>query len=136
MIRTRGKSKKLLSELLYALQITALRAEHRANVLIYLLSKRQAELNGTQVRKNALEHAINVRAEAMEIVRNQEEIYRYDVENIARKRVGHTAYHFGYLYPVSNLHFWHREEEQVKHDKYNPLFLNIWHIRRVAGFKD
>ncbi|MGB1206607.1 MAG: hypothetical protein ACPG5B_13220 [Chitinophagales bacterium] len=136
LIKTRGKSKKLLSELLYALQITALRAEHRANVLIYLLSKRQAELNHTQVRNNALEHAINLRAEALQIVKNQEENYRYDVENIARKRKGHTAYHFGYLYPVSNLHFWYREEEQARHNKFNPLFLNIWNISRVAGFKD
>ena len=136
LIKTRGQSKKLLSELLYGLQITALRAEHRANILIYLLSKRQAELNHTQVRKNALEHAVNMRAEALQIVKNQEDNYRYEVENIGRKRVGHTAYHFGYLYPVSELHFWHREEEQVRHDKYNPLFLNIWHIRRVAGSKD
>jgi hypothetical protein len=70
---------------------------------------------------------------AQSIVSNREKFYRYPVDLIARKRWDHTAYHFGYLYPVSNLHFWNREEQQAIRNKYKYSFMNIWSVARIIG---
>jgi hypothetical protein len=57
------------------------------------------------------------------------------VETIARLRVNLTAYPFGYLYPASELFFWLREEEQVRAERFDPFFRNIWDIRRTLGLE-
>ena len=64
---------------------------------------------------------------------HREANYRYPVELIARKRWDHTSYHTGYLYTVSNLYFWQREEQEAKRNKYSPFFMGIWNMFRIAG---
>jgi hypothetical protein len=54
---------------------------------------------------------------------------------IARPRESMTAYRFGYLYPVSSLFFWKREEEQIKQGRFDPFFMNLWDFRRVLGLE-
>jgi hypothetical protein len=44
-----------------------------------------------------------------------------------------TAYQFGYLYPASRLFFWEREEQQIEQERFDPLLMNLWDIRRTLG---
>jgi hypothetical protein len=74
-----------------------------------------------------------VRTQAKVLVQGQEGGYRYPVEQIGRRRPGMTAYSFGYLYPASRLFFWEREEEQVRHERFDALFMNLWDMRRTLG---
>ena len=76
-----------------------------------------------------------MRQDALEQVKRQEERYRYPVETIARPRTNLTAYPFGYLYPVAELFFWRREEEQVRAERFDPLFRNLWDFRRTLGLE-
>ena len=73
---------------------------------------------------------------AQEIVTQRETLYRYKAPALNNKRYSHTAYHYGYLYPVSNLHFWNREEQQALRNKWNFGFMSIWDVMRIVGLKD
>lgn len=127
-------SHHLNTEIIDGLEITALRAFHRLSTLQYLINKRETKINHQKFDGAAwLESAAKTRAQAQKIVNRRETEYRYPLHLIAEKRWDHTAYHFGYLYPVSNLHFWNREEQQAKKNQYRPLFMNIWSISRIIG---
>jgi hypothetical protein len=80
-----------------------------------------------------LREAALVRQDALSLVREQESIYRYPAELLGRQRESRTAYALGYLYPVSSLFFWEREEEQVRHNRFDALFMCIWDFRRILG---
>jgi len=128
----------LAEELVTGLQVSALRARHRALTLRALLAKRGTY--GLLAGKNSecehfLSQAEMVRWEALVLVRNQETRYRYPVELLAQRRSSLTAYHFGYLYPASVLFFWEREERQIRHDRFDPFFMNLWDMRRIGGFE-
>ena len=126
----------LLNELITGLKITAMRAQHRALTLDFLLDKRVAKLDGTPKNDSIykLTLAYDLRQEGLQLVRSvEQDHYRYPIELIARKRKGQTAYHFGYLYLASYLHFWYREEMQVKNDKYGPFYKLVWNIPRIVG---
>lgn len=128
----------LAEELVTGLQVSALRARHRALTLRALLAKRNA--HGLFSGKSSeceyfLSQAEMVRWEALVLVRNQETRYRYPVELLAQRRSSLTAYPFGYLYPASVLFFWEREEQQIRHDRFDPFFMNLWDIRKISGFE-
>jgi len=129
-----GKQKALVQELTDALEITAMRAQHRSLTLRALISSRKGSLAG-QDRESNLAAAAVVRGQARDIVMRREQGYRYPVDLIARKRKDFTAYHIGYLYPVRDLHFWQREEEQVKKQRFDAFFMNIWNFRRIVGIE-
>jgi hypothetical protein len=124
--------KLLAGELTRALEVTALRARHRVLTIRALIARRRDAPSG-QGSRRLLAEAEAVRARAQELVRRQEAIYRYPIDLIARKRESLTAYPFGYLYPVSDLYFWRREEEQVRHERFDPFFMNIWDFWRTVG---
>jgi hypothetical protein len=125
---------RLLSgELSRSLEVTALRARHRSLTLRALVAKRADRPSGTGNAEELLAAAAAIRGRALVLVRLQEAIYRYPVSRIARKRRSLTAYPFGYLYPVSNLIFWQREEEQVRQERFDPFFMNIWDFNRTLG---
>lgn len=129
----------LLNELVLALDITALRAQHRSFTIEALLQKRQAELAGTKPKKAAQSYLLQAEAarfKGLKIVQQVEGHYRYPVWLLARRHWSHTVYYFGYLYTTSNLHFWLREEKQVINDRYGPFYRNIWHILRTVGAID
>jgi hypothetical protein len=129
---------RLLTELERGLRVTALRASHRALTLRALIAKRgehAGNIKHSRVSDPLLEKARLVRQQAQLLVRNQESIYRYPVERIAGRRPSLTAYPFGYLYPVSNLYFWEREEEQVRHERFDAFFMNLWDMRRTLGLE-
>ena len=123
----------LSQELADALQMTALRARHRSLTLQALTVKHRDALGGQQESDRLLLRASLVRQHALQLVRQRELQYRYPVELLARQRPSLTAYPFGYLYPVSGLFFWQREEEQVRHERFDPLFMKVWDIRRTLG---
>jgi len=122
---------ELLSELERGLRVTALRASHRALTLRALLAKRSNDHSHSAAA--LLTKARLVRQQAQAIVLQQESIYRYPLDLVARRHVSITAYPFGYLYPASRLFFWEREEEQVEHERFDVLFMNLWDVRRTLG---
>ncbi len=124
-------------ELTRALEVTALRAQHRSLTIRALLAQRKGHwwLPATDEAESLLRQAARVRLKALELVRLQEKIYRYPVSLIARQRKNFTAYHFGYLYPASDLFFWRREEEQVRHRRFDAFYMNIWDFFRISGVK-
>lgn len=128
----------LLEELYDGLQITLLRAKHRKACLKSMQARRLARIEGRKSDKAYLEvlkEATEARQKALFIVQKREAAYRYDVEELSTRRKGHTAYHFGYLFPVHKLHFWEREEGQIKENKWGFLYKNIWNIGRIIGLK-
>lgn len=125
-------------ELLDATDIVALRARHRRQTLEALIRRREENMAGVKSRHYlaALDSAAAVRLNALELVRAREAAYRYPAEELATQRWDHTAYHFGYLYTVHDLHFWSREEAQIRENRWGPLFRNIWTISRIIGLTD
>src|SRR5208337_4514168 len=121
-------------ELTRALEVTALRAQHRSLTIRALLAQRKGHwwLPATNEAESLLRQAARVRLKALALVRLQEKIYRYPVSLIARQRKNLTAYHFGYLYPASDLFFWLREEEQVRHRRFDAFYMNIWDFPRIS----
>ncbi len=127
----------ILNEIDLGVQITAYRAWHKAELLNYILNYRKQKIIKTakniKILKHYLQDANSLRQKALELVKLQEKNYRYDYKRLATKRWDYTAYHFGYLYTVSNLHFWLREENQSKKNWYSPFYKNIWNIFRIVG---
>ena len=39
------------------------------------------------------------------------------------------------LYLAVELFFWQREEEQVREERFDPLFRNLWDFRRTLGLE-
>ncbi|MBK9792567.1 MAG: hypothetical protein IPP60_05565 [Sphingobacteriales bacterium] len=127
---------KIEKEILLSLDITALRAEHRKNTLSYLIAYRLSKLNKTKNPvQQYLDAAKSVRENALVMVKQQEQNYRYPVASLAAEKKSKTVYNFGYLYPVSNLHFWEREELQAKNNKWKFYYQNIWDVLKIIGVK-
>ena len=127
-------SDSIFDEWMNGIEITGLRALHRGVILNYILCKREAKIKPEKFNCDSLlSYAMNIKRVALRIVKLREQNYHYPVSSLTHKGWDHTSYHFGYLYPVSNLHFWKREEEQARKNKYSPLFMNIWNMWRIAG---
>jgi hypothetical protein len=128
---------KLINELVLSLNITSMRAEHRLNTLSYLIAYRLNKINkANKSIDDYLKIASTIRANANSLVKLQENLsYRYSLTNVAAKKKSKTVYNFGYLYPVSNLHFWEREELQAKNNKWKFYYKNIWDVLKIIGVK-
>lgn len=131
----------LFNEIKIALQVTNLRAKHKIETIQFLLNKRQQKFDKSISDTLVLSHlkrAQEIRQEGILLVKQQEKNYRYPINWIAEKIEGggSTSYDFGYLYTVSNLHFWEREEQQILKNKYSPFFMNIWDVSRILGLVD
>jgi len=124
----------LRTEIINAMYITALRAKHR-QLTLTAAAYRNVYLSDSSEYyvKSLLAEAKQVREQAEEIVRRQELIYRYPLSLIARRTDTHTSYNFGYLYPVSGLYFWQREEAQVTKSRFDAFFMNIWDFTKTLG---
>jgi len=128
-----GSPLQAARELSRGLRVTALRARHRALTLRALLAKRPGRGTSGGRPEEFLARAAATRSEALALVARQEQGYRYPLERIARRAPNLTAYPFGYLYPASRLFFWEREEEQVRHERFDAFFMNLWDFRRTLG---
>ena len=130
------KSNELVDELLLSLDVTALRAEHRKNTLSYLIGSRINSINKTNISvQHFLDAAKSIRESALTFVKQQENNYRYALSSIAAEKKSKTVYDFGYLYTVSDLHFWEREELQAKNNKWKFWYQNIWDVLKIIGVK-
>lgn len=129
---------KVLKEFNDGLLINKYRALHRYNTLSYIIEKRRSEINKTECATCAewMSKATFVRETAQQIVTARESGYRYSVDELATWHKSHTCYHFGYLYPVRNLHFWKREEQQAVNNKWSPFYKCIWNVPRIVGLID
>lgn len=129
---------KLSRELTRALAVTSLRASHRALTLRALsarVGERSAGRNHNGNSGELLVKARLVRQQALVLVKQQESGYRYPLPLLADRRDSMTAYPFGYLYPAGRLFFWEREEQQVEQGRFDPLFMNLWDMRRTLGLE-
>lgn len=131
------KDQELWSEFQDAFEITWRRSRHRYHVVSSIATHRLMKMGDAHIDEfgfHNLEAGI-MKVKAMEIVQRREQEYRYDLTMLARKRDGKTAYKFGYLYPVSNLHFWQREMDQIEKNRWSFTFQNIWNIGKIMGFE-
>ncbi len=128
---------KLARELTRALAVSALRARHRSLTLRALSARAVERAGGSGHDKTGsaklLADARQVRYKALALVRQQESGYRYPLALLTGRRESMTAYPFGYLYPAGRLFFWEREEQQVEQGRFDPLFMNLWDVRRTLG---
>ena len=129
---THAELKGLGEELDRGLRVTALRARHRALTIRAIVAGRD-DHGAAGTPEWFLTEAARVRSQARYLVQLQEAQYRYSPALLARKRESLTAYRFGYLYPVSDLFFWRREEEQARRDRFDPFFMNLWDFWRTVG---
>lgn len=124
----------LRSEIINAMRITALRAMHREHTLLAGAYRNVYLPDSSEYFYDCqLRSAKDIRKKAEQIVKTQELIYRYPISMIARRADTHTAYGFGYLYPVSDLYFWKREEKQAERGRFDAFFMNIWSFFRTLG---
>ncbi len=133
------RAEQLLDELLIALDVTHLRVMHRVYTLGALKAQRLQKLQESPQmpsKSDYLGMAEQIRLEGIELVRQQEQRYRYPFRTLSTRRWGHTAYHYGYLYPVHELHFWAREEGQIRKGKFSPFYKSIWNVPRIIGLID
>lgn len=128
-----GRRALLLRELYLSCAVFVNYIEHRYHTFNAF---RQGMSNKGKDLSPHLENAENVRARSQVMVDEMELKYRYLVSLIGRRHKSFTSYPYGYLYPVSSLHFWRRHEEQLRLWEFNdPFMMNIYDPARIAGFK-
>jgi hypothetical protein len=124
-------------EIYDAIGITILRANHKLNTLKYIVEYRNNKLTHANNKIEAYLLAANyIRQIGLEIVYRREQNYSYPLQALSTKHYDHTCYHFGYLYPVHQLHFWEREESQSQKNKYRFWYKGIWNVPRIIGLID
>jgi hypothetical protein len=127
-------AKNISRELYNGLLMTSYRAKHKSQTLSYLVEKREAGIKKIKISDfGRIDQASKIRDEALLTVKNQEKFYRYPSNTLSEKYKSHTAYNFGYLYTVGNLHYWKREEEQIRKSNYSPFFMNIMNVWKILG---
>ena len=57
---------------------------------------------------------------------------RYPEARLTERERNLTSYHYGYMWPAANLHFWEREERQVREGRSSPFFMNIYNILSIV----
>lgn len=120
----------VMTEYFLGLQVTSLRAKHRActvNSILALREKRKED------KENWLGKAAEIRLQGLQLVRQQESNYKYNGQLLFGGYDSFTSYPHGYLYMPHNLHFWNREEQQSNKNRWNYGFMNIWRVGRIIG---
>jgi hypothetical protein len=126
---------QLALEIIDALKVTALRAQHSARLMEAVVAYDAAGLS-KEALEIGLANAAKTRMKALELVQKQEKRYRYPVSQIGAPYKSHTSYDFGYLYTVHDLHLWDREEQQILKGRHGPFFMNIYDLAKIAGLKN
>lgn len=127
-----GLEGQLALEVSRALKVTGMYALHQSAWYAAL----SEVVYGQREAAPALEECVALREFAQPLVTEMEAQYRYPVEWLGRPRKSYTAYQYGYLYPVSELHFWKRREEQLRQGKFGkPFFMNIFDPLRIGGLR-
>jgi hypothetical protein len=119
-----------MSEYFMALQLTSLRAKHRACTVNAILSHREKRKDD---KAHWLQKASEIREQGLQFVHLLEQDYKYDPEYLYGERYSHTSYPYGYMYAPHTLHFWKREEEQARKNRWGYNFMSIWKVGRIIG---
>lgn len=120
----------LLDEYFIMLQTTSFRAKHRIQTLEAILAHREKR----KVDKEMwLTKASEIHTQGLVFMRYLESNYRYNPEYLYGERFSHTSYPYGYLYAPHTLHFWKREEEQARKNRWGYNFMSIWKVGRIIG---
>jgi hypothetical protein len=119
-----------MSEYFMALQLTSLRTKHRACTVNAILSHREKRKDD---KAHWLRKASEIREQGLQFVNLLEQDYKYDPEYLYGERYSHTSYPYGYMYAPHTLHFWRREEEQARKNRWGYNFMSIWKVGRIIG---
>ncbi len=119
-----------LREYFVMLQATSFRAKHKIQTLEAILAHREKRKAN---KETWLTKASEIRTQGLVFMQHLESDYKYDAEYLYGERFSHTSYPHGYLYTPHNLHFWKREEEQIRKNRWNYEFMNIWKVGRIIG---
>ncbi|MCF8275713.1 MAG: hypothetical protein K9J17_03175 [Flavobacteriales bacterium] len=119
-----------ISEYFSALVITSLRAKHRATTVNAILAHREKR---KEDKEHWLEKGREIRLQGVGLVHKLELNYKYNAEYLYSERFSHTSYPHGYLYAPHTLHFWKREEEQARRNRWGYNFMSIWKVGRIIG---
>ncbi|MBI1288970.1 MAG: hypothetical protein GC178_15490 [Flavobacteriales bacterium] len=119
-----------LSDYLLALQVTTMRAKHRNATINAMLAHREKRMDD---KADWLQKATDLRLHTLGAVHKLELNYKYNPEYLYTERFSHTSYPYGYLYAPHTLHFWKREEQQSRKNRWGYNFMSIWKVGRIIG---
>ncbi len=125
-------------EFFIGLRVTELRALFKSYLLEAIVAYRRTSIEKQKdcpiciEKLNQAEKVIN---QAEKWVKLQEKKYKYPVKKLAGLYTNPTSYDYGYLYPVTNLHFWRRELDQIRLKKFSPFYKNIFDLLQIIGLK-
>src|SRR5690606_15224833 len=103
------------------MQVNRLRHEHA-------LAIREALLD-LKLKEKKLKEAVKTREAAKKIIKDLSQLYtNYPGLPLFKEWENPTAYQFGYAYPAAILYFWEREENQIRHDSYFPVWGNMYDV--------
>ena len=112
------------TEMRKLLDVTYMRMEHAKHVRMALRFPRKST-----EREAELSLAADIRLSALKVMQGLKEDYsRYPEARLFERSDNLTSYNFNYLWTAGNLHFWEREEAQVRKENFNPFFRNIYNI--------
>ena len=117
------------TELKMMVEVTKLRLEHALVVQqAWLATRNSVSSAESEVIKNkALHDAQLLRLKAFEDLQIvQFRFSRYPESFVFLKKENPTSYPYGYGWPAVTLHFWQREEDQLRENSKNPFFENIY----------
>jgi hypothetical protein len=60
-----------------------------------------------------------------------EKYSRYPEARLSARERNLTSYHYGYMWPAANLHFWEREERIIREGRSSPFFMNIYNFLSI-----
>jgi hypothetical protein len=119
-----------ISEYFMALQLTSLRAKHRATTVNAILAHREKR---KEDKLHWLDKGREIRQQGIGLMQVLEQDYKYNAEYLYGERYSHTSYPYGYLYAPHTLHFWNREEQQALKNRWGYTFMSIWKVGRILG---
>lgn len=129
---TSGLQDDLMQEYKIGIAVTTQRSRHR---LITLQAMIAYAKKNTLLGDSLISIASTIRLATIPLVRQQEARYRYDKARLYGRRHSFTAYQYGYLMPVHDLHFWLREEEQIRRNRFSPYYRSIWDLGKILGLE-
>jgi hypothetical protein len=127
----------LQNEILAAVKVTVLRMRHRVCLYEALVNRGKRGKNWKSIWEKDLEAAAMVRQEALvHVAKMEQDIYRYPVDLLTSRYRSFTAYDYGYLHSVHQLHFWEREEMQLKSGRPGPFYHSVFDLAKIGGVKN
>lgn len=117
-------------ELRVAMDITAVRARFVLSLYEAVVARRSGEPTGETEK---LDQARELMDQALLLVAEQENRYRFPKEEIAADRPSLTSYPFGYLRTVSDLWYWERELAMATVPTEYNFFTSLYDLAASAG---